>query len=378
MCKLERSLYGLKQAARVWNETISVLLKELGFTQSVADPCLYVKRLPDGGVVYLLIYVDDMIVASTVEEEIRLIEEQLRKKISLTSLGEVKQFLGVRVTRDDEGCFSLDQSVFIKVLAQRFGLQDAKGSSIPLDPGYYRSRVNSQPLDSNERYHSLVGALLYIAVNTRPDVAASVSILSRQISSPTETDWVELKRVVRYLLKTACYKLKLSAAKLDLVGFCDADWSGDPSDRKSNSGYLFQLGKATICWASRKQTSVSLSSMEAEYMALSEACRELVWLRQLLEEIGAPQQKPTTVLEDNRSCIEFVETDRKSRRSKHIDTRVHYTKDLVDKGVVALQYCSTEEMTADILTKPLGAVKQQRFVEAMGLVSTDGRTVPVP
>lgn len=113
-------------------------------------------------------------------------------------------------------------------------------------------------------------------------------------------------------------------------------------------------------------------------MAFSEACCELVWLRQLLEEIGEPQQKLTTVLEDNRSCIEFVETDRKSRRSKHIDTRVHYTKDLVDKGVVVLQYCSTEEMTADILTKPLGAVKQQRFVEAMGLVSTDGRTVPVP
>lgn len=213
------------------------------------------------------------------------------------------------------------------------------------------------------------------------DLAASVSILSRQISSPTETDWVELKRVVRYLLKTANYKLKLSATRdeqLNLVGYCDADWSGDPSDRKSNSGFLFQLGKATVCWASRKQTSVSLSSMEAEYMALSEACRELVWLRQLLDEVGERQMKPTTILEDNRGCIEFVETDRKSRRSKHIDTRMHYTKDLVDKGVVVLQYCPSEEMTADILTKPLGAVKQQRFVEAMGLVSTDGRAEPVP
>ncbi|XP_055633480.1 uncharacterized protein LOC129773848 [Toxorhynchites rutilus septentrionalis] len=255
-------------------------------------------------------------------------------------------------------------------------VMDAKGSSIPLDTGYYRSRVDSRLLDSNEDYHSLVGALLYVAINTRPDIAASVSILSRQVSRATETDWVELKRVVRYLVKTAEYKLKLlptESEQLVLTGYCDADWSADPSDRKSNSGYLFQLGKATICWASRKQTSVSLSSMEAEYMALSEACRELVWLRQILEEMGEHQRKPTVVLEDNRSCIDFVETDRKSRRSKHIDTRVHYTKDLVDKGVVTLQFCSSEEMTADILTKPLGAVKQQRFALAMGLGS-----VPVP
>lgn len=381
VCRLERSLYGLKQAARVWNETISAMLKELKFTRSVSDPCLYVKRLDNGGVVYLLIYVDDMIVASTDKAEIRLIEEELRKKISLTSLGEVHQFLGVRVTRDDEGYFSLDQNLFIKVLAQRFGLQDAKGSNIPLDPGYYRIRTNSPPLDTNEDYHSLVGVLLYIAVNTRPDIAASVSILSRQVSKPTETDWLELKRVVRYLLKTVDYKLKLISAEgelLVLTGYCDADWSGDPSDRKSNSGYLFQLGKATICWASRKQTSVSLSSMEAEYMALSEACRELVWLRQLLEEMGERQRKPTVVLEDNRSCIEFVDTDRKSKRSKHIDTRVHYTKDLVEKGVVTLQYCSTEKMAADILTKPLSSVKQQRFAITMGLVSTGDRLVPVP
>lgn len=375
VCRLQRSLYGLKQAARVWNTTISAILMALGFVQSRADPCLFSKRLSSGKTMYLLIYVDDMLVASTDEKDISDLEVELKKKITITSLGEVSHFLGVRVSKD-EGFYSLDQATYIRRLAVRFGLEHAKGSSVPIDIGYYRSREGSNKLDDNRRYHSLVGALLYVTVNTRPDVAASVSILSRQVSCPTEIDWIELKRVVRYLLKTINFKLRLATERnqpITLVGFSDADWSGDTFDRKSNTGYLFQLVAATVCWASRKQTSVSLSSMEAEYIALSEACKEVVWLRRLLEEIGEKQNDPTVILEDNRSCIDFVREERLSRRSKHIDTRLFYTKDLAEKGVVALQYCSTENMTADVLTKPLGAVKQRRFAEKMGLVSTADR-----
>lgn len=376
VCRLRRSLYGLKQAARVWNTTISGILTALGFVQSRSDPCLYSKELPNGRRMYLLIYVDDMLVASADEKDISDLEKELSKKITLTSLGEVSHFLGVRVTKDN-GFYSLDQAAYIQKVANRFGLEKAKGSNIPIDAGYYRSREGSKKLVDNRRYHSLVGALLYVTVNTRPDVAVSVSILSRQVSCPTEVDWTELKRVVRYLLKTSNYKLRLATRRdgpMTLIGYSDADWSGDTADRKSNTGYLFQLGEATVCWASRKQTSVSLSSMEAEYFALSEACKEVVWLRRLLEEIGEKQGGPTVILEDNRSCIDFVKEERLSRRSKHIDTRLCYTRDLVEKAVVVLQHCSSENMTADILTKPLCAVKQKRFAEKMGLFSTAERT----
>lgn len=368
VCRLQRSLYGLKQAARVWNTTISGILTALGFKQSRSDPCLFSKKLPTGRM-FLIIYVDDMLVASTSEKHITDLEKELSKKLSLTSLGEVSHFLGVRVTKNN-GFYSLDQEAYIKRLAVRFGLENVKGSNVPLDIGYYRSREGSKKLDDNRLYHSLVGALLYVTVNTRPDIAVSVSILSRQVSDPTEVDWTELKRVVRYLVKTNNYKLCLATERsgpATLIGFSDADWSGDTLDRKSNTGYLFQLGGATVCWASRKQTSVSLSSMEAEYFALSEACKEVVWLRRLLEELGETQNGPTVILEDNKSCIDFVKEERLSRRSKHIDTRLYFTKDLVETGVVALQYCSSEEMTADILTKPLCAVKQRRFAEMMGL-----------
>lgn len=374
VCRLKRSLYGLKQAARIWNTTISELLKGLGFDQSRSDPCLFIKRSPGGGFVYLMLHVDDMIVAGMTEKEIDAVEFELRKKITLSSLGEIGHFLGIRITKDKNGFYCLDQENYIKKVASRFGLEHAKGSSVPIDVGYFRSREGSKELPDNERYRSLAGALLYVAVNTRPDVAASVSLLCRRISQPTEVDWNELKRVVKYLMKTSNSKLRLCAERgkpLRLSGYCDADWGGDTADRKSNTGYLFLLGEASVSWASRKQSSVSLSSMEAEYIAVSEACKELVWLRRMLDEMGAEQCGPTVLFEDNRSCMEFVEMERVSRRSKHIDTRMFYTKDMCEKGLVELRFCPSENMTADLLTKPLGPVKQKKFAEAMGLTEVE-------
>ncbi|XP_058444545.1 uncharacterized protein LOC131426110 [Malaya genurostris] len=200
--------------------------------------------------------------------------------------------------------------MFIRKIANGFGLASAKGSNIPLDPGYYKNRIGSNKLPDNKDYHSLIGALLYVGVNTRPDVISSVSILSRNVSNHSELDWLELKRVVRYLLKTIKYKLVLRAdrkSSLVLHGFSDADWSGDVSDIKSNTGYIFKLGEAAISWASRKQACVSLSSMEAEYTALSEACKELIWIRRLLNDLKCTQVGATVMFEDNMSCINFVE-----------------------------------------------------------------------
>lgn len=370
VCKLQRSLYGLKQAARIWNKTMDGLLVELGFVQSRADPCLYTKVMANGTLMYLLLYVDDMIVVCSDEGEIHNLTSKLQQKIKLSALGEVQSFLGIRISRDANGYFCMDQETYIAKVAEKHGLATAKGSKIPVDPGYYRNRNGSQQLPDNLLYRSLTGALLYVAVNTRPDIAASVSILSRQISHPTECDWTELKRIVRYLLRTNEYRLTLKSVRgepMVLQGYSDADWSGDTADRKSNTGYMFSLGDAVICWASRKQTNVALSSMEAEYVALSEACREVVWLRRLLEEVQLKQTDATVIYEDNRSCIDFIGIERQSRQSKHIDTRMCFARDLVEKGTVRILYCPSEEMKADILTKPLGGTKQLKFSKAMGL-----------
>jgi hypothetical protein len=160
----------------------------------------------------------------------------------------------------------------------------------------------------------------------------------------------------------------------DLVGYSDADWAGDIRSRKSTTGFVYMFAGAAVSWCSRKQSSVTLSSMESEYVALSEASQELVWLRILLKELGEPCQGPVTVLEDNQSCITFASSERTSRRSKHIETRAHFVRQLCDEKVLNLKYCPTEHMVADVLTKPLGATKHRKFAGMMGLVSSGDST----
>lgn len=371
VCKLNRSLYGLKQAARVWNSTIKEVLVDLGFRQSEADACLYSKQFPNGEWIYLLIYVDDMVLVCKDGSQITGVENALRKRFEISSLGEIKQFLGITVEKDINGMYMLSQKCMILEIADRFGLTDAKPSKYPVDPGYFRHN-GGEKLPDNVLYHKLVGALLYVATNTRPDIAAAVSILSRKTNCPAQQDWLELKRVVRYLVGTQEYQLRLASDRsknLELVGYSDADWAGDTTDRKSTSGFVFQIGDASVSWASRKQACVTTSTMEAEYVALSEAAQETTWLRRLLAELGYTQRQPTIINEDNRGCIDFVSLERQNKRSKHIDTKFYHAKDLCTREVIQLRYCPTDSMIADVFTKPLGATKIQLFAEKLGLCS---------
>ncbi|XP_062703720.1 uncharacterized protein LOC134286164 [Aedes albopictus] len=247
-------------------------------------------------------------------------------------------------------------------------MSDAKPAKSPMDPGYLKTEDQSEPLKDPEKFRSVVGSLLYLSVVARPDIANSAAILGRKFAAPTESDWTAAKRVLRYLQKTKSCSLRLGGAfEEPLSGYSDADWAGDLRSRRSTSGFAFQFGGATISWASRGQTSVTLSSMEAEYVALSEACQEAIWLRQLLADFGERQAEPTTIKEDNQGCLAFVRTERSSRRSKHIDTREKFVQELCQKNQVALEYCPTELMTADILTKPLGPTKHDRFCGLLGL-----------
>ncbi|XP_058840902.1 uncharacterized protein LOC131696374 [Topomyia yanbarensis] len=212
-----------------------------------------------------------------------------------------------------------------------------------MDTGYTRSENNGAPFGDTTLYRSLVGALLYVAVNGRPDIAASVSLLGRKVSAPTEMDWTAAKRVVRYLKCTKELKLTFSAGDgWALVGYSDADWAGDHATRRSTTGYIFFFGGGPVAWVSHRQSCVSFSSMEAEYNALSESCQELIWLRRLLEDLGEIQLDATTLFEDNQSCLSFVQVERTSKRSKHIDTKQHFIKDLCEGGVIKLVYCPSE------------------------------------
>ena len=185
-------------------------------------------------------------------------------------------------------------------------------------------------MPNSERYEQLIGSLLYLAVNSRPDIAASVTILSQYNKSPTKADWNEAKRIVRYLKGTIDYELRLGKKNGDprLIGYADADWGENGSDRKSNSGYLFQFYDSPISWACRKQTCVADSSTHAEYIALAEATLEGLWIRYLLEDFEQKRQETTVVYEDNQSCLKLVENGKFSNQSKHIAIKYHFIRDI--------------------------------------------------
>lgn len=223
-------------------------------------------------------------------------------------------------------------------------------------------------MDNNTEYQRLIGSLLYVSVNTRPDIAASISILAQRTSNHTQEDWNELKRVVRYLKGTIHLKLHLGdGSNESLTGYADANWAEDRTDRKSNSGYIFKIYGATVSWGCRKQTCVALSSTEAEFIALSDACKEAIWLRSVLSWFQMDMSKPTTMFEDNQSCLALINQEGFSNRSKHIDTRRFFVKDHIDTGTIRCKYCKTEEMLADMCTKPLSANRLMYLRNSCGL-----------
>jgi len=263
---------------------------------------------------------------------------------------------------------SLHQAAYIDKAVAQFNLTNARDSNIPLDPGYYRQTENEDLPENWEVYRSAIGTLLYLAVHSRPDIATATSILARKVNKPDRNDWNEVKRVLRYLKATRDYKLHLTYdPQKQLEMYVDADWASDPQGRKSCTGYCIQLFGGTISWASKKQTSVALSSTEAEFIALGEAVKELIWINGLLDEFGIKFDSPAMVYEDNQGCIKLLMKENVGQRSKHIDTRYFFVRDEYKKKLFEVKYCETGKMIADILTKPLANNLLKRFCEGLGL-----------
>ena len=229
---------------------------------------------------------------------------------------------------------------------------------------------DEEPMDDNQEYRKLIGMLLYISVSTRPDIAASVSILNQHNAAAAKVHWNELKRIVRYLKGYKDMKLKLGSKNENvlLTGYADVDWAQNNKDGKSNSGYVFKVNGATVSWACKKEDCVALSSTEAEYIALAEASQEGIWLQRLLQDFGRKQDTPVQIKEDNQSCLKLADNKKFSNRTKHIATKYHYVKDMKEKGLIGYTYCPTEKMLADMLTKPLYHVKLLTSRKECGLI----------
>ncbi|UYV67115.1 hypothetical protein LAZ67_4003928 [Cordylochernes scorpioides] len=352
VCKLKKAIYGLKQAGRSWNTKIASTLLKNNFKQSIVDPCLFTKN-EENHSIYLILYVDDMLLASDSEIIIQNTVKTLEKEFEIKNLGDPTQFIGIEISRNREGELLLSQKNKIQELVERYNLQEAKPTFTPMESGY-PGISDEKLLQSNVQYQQLIGSLLYLSVVSRPDIAAPVCILSSRNQNPRNCDWNAAKRIVRYLKTTKELELRISNQKPPtLEAYIDATWASDNTDRKSLSGNLFLLGSNPISWMTGKQGCVSLSSTEAELISAAEASQELLWLLDLLKDLELEQKAPIYFHQDNQSCLKICSSEKVSSRTKHIATKIHHLKGLQKKTVIKMVYCPTGDMKADILTKPL-------------------------
>ncbi|GAC1660287.1 MAG: hypothetical protein PVS3B3_30240 [Ktedonobacteraceae bacterium] len=367
VCRLNRTLYGLKQSPRMWNKKINdFLVSNQGFTRLNADHSIYIRRA--GGLAIIALYVDDLLLLTETFEAMQKLKGELSKSYEMTDCGEIHHFLGIKVNRDRNRCtISIDQEHFVNQVLMRFDMMDCKPVSTPLDPSMrLEQRADKDAGIDNISYRQIIGSLMFLMIGTRPDIAAAVSIVSQFAANPSTTHLQAVKRILRYLKGSKGYKLHLGGREIKLIGYSDANWGNDINTRKSTSGYVFYLGEGVICWSSKRQATVALSSTEAEYMALTHATKEAIWLRTLLEELGYVQET-TTIYEDNQSSIALARNPVHHVRTKHIDIQHHFIREKVESKEVDLTYMPTDEMVGDALTKPLPYPKFAKFVTAMGL-----------
>jgi hypothetical protein len=270
----------------------------------------------------------------------------------------------MEVVRDRQRrTLSINQKVYIQKMLERFGMMDCNYVYTPADKVVSRLPAEEQSIDSRE-FQSMVGSLIYAVVVSRPDIAFIVQNLGHNLQRTGEEHITACKRVFRYLKATMdlgiTYGKDVSLGHA-VVGYCDADYGGDEDTRRSTTAYLFMLGGGAITWASKLQPTVALSSAEAEYMAVSAAVQDAIYLRKLFNDLGFEQREPTVIHEDNQGCIALTENPVMHKRTKHIDIRHHFIRERVEMGEIVLKYVATQDQLADMLTKPLKRPELERL-----------------
>lgn len=379
VCRLQRSLYGLKQAPLEWNICFTDFLKKFSLVPLVKDGCILI-RSPRVGDKYgqatliIAIYVDDGLACCSNKQLLEDVVSHLRLRFEITVM-DPTCFVGMQIRRDRaKRELFVSQSGYINKIIERFGLQDAKSVTTPMETSthFCEKGVN----DGNDGkvvivpYREAIGSLLYASIGTRPDIAHAVGLLARFCQAPRQAHWNAVKRVFRYLKGTANHGIKFGRSekqtgqKLDC--FVDADHAGDYDTRKSTTGYLLLFHGAPIIWKSTKQAVIATSSTEAEFVAATMACKEVMYARQLLSELGEKQEDPTVLHIDNQSAMMLVMNSQMHARTKHIDIAYMFIRDAHKNGVIKVSYVPTDRQQADILTKALPRDRYVTMRELMG------------
>lgn len=365
--KLNKCIYGLKQAPLVWYETLKAKFQSEGFGISHADASMLIL-CDDNTKAFAIIYVDDQILTGPDDEMNESIKKLLLKEFPGKDLGEAQFFVGMRIQRNfDEKTLKLTQTRHIEDLLKAFNQEQSNPIKIPMDGSLDLTSTGNDPYPNPQRYMSLVGSLNYISMCTRPDITYATSLLCRYMSKPTHNHYNAAIRVLRYLKGTKDFGLVYGRkhsdhSDLKTIAYSDANFA-EKEDGVSVYGYAFILNGATVHWASRKQDKIAKNTADAEFVATSKTTDEALWMNKLLADCSLP--RPITLYMDNTAAITQVKE--MPARNKYI--RVHYLSvfERIMNNDVVFDHISTNEMVADIFTKPLAFEKFQYFRSALGV-----------
>jgi len=382
--KLEKSTYGLVQAARSWwKKFTSVLKDKLNFEQYENDSCL-LKRTDGRGTVFLIVYVDDCFVVGD-KAAVKAALNEVQEHFSITRSENIEDFIGCRIERDGDKIM-LSQPDLINKMLSNFEdkINGLKHYETPAATGTHLIRCADDEAtlsdDEQKEFRSGVGSLLYLLKHSRPELSNSVRELSKVMDRANKAHQKALYRVIKFVAQTKERRLVLHPNKKEptweLKAFSDSDFAGDTETRKSVSGFVIYLCGVAISWRSKGQKSVSLSSTEAEYMAISEVAMEILYIVGILKFLSVPLKYPIEVQVDNIGAVYLSKNATTGNRTKHIDTRYHFVREYIEDGIVKVIFVRSEDNDADIFTKNLNTETFNKHCESIGLKDEEPPTTP--
>ncbi|KAL0702312.1 hypothetical protein Bca4012_058434 [Brassica carinata] len=367
--RLKKAIYGLKQSPRAWYHKLSTTLNGRGFVKSEADHTLFTLTSKQG-IVVILIYVDDIIITGSNREGIISTKAFLKSSFDIKDLGELKYFLGIEMCRSKEGLF-LSQRKYTLDLLNEAGKLGARVAKTPLEEGYkvlHEGEIDDTPFGDFKLYRRMVGKLIYLTI-TRPDICFAVNQVSQYMQAPKVHHWNMVERIMRYLREAPGQGVWMGCnTSTEIVGYCDADWAGDRVDRRSTTGYCTFIGGNLVTWKSKKQKVVSCSSAEAEYRAMRKLTSELIWIRNLLKDLGIETATPITMHCDNQAAIHIASNSVFHERTKHIEVDCHKVRQAVEQKIILPCYTRSEDQLADIFTKGASTKVCESIHPRLGLI----------
>ena len=387
---VEKGIYGMHQAGRIWNKTMHAKMVSWGFTCLACEYCVYVRNT-DGVTILVAIHVNDFLSVASTREANEAFRHQLESEWTIAE-GDADFCLGIKIERDrDNRAIYILQTAMIDRIVAEFSQSDAYPVSTPMveNANSFLTRPPAGEVLSEEEklslaklpYRSLIGQLLYPSIGSRPDISFAVRKLSEFLDCYRRSHWDAAIRIIRYLKGTRTLRLRLGGDDIELRGFTDSSWGDCLDGRRSSMGYCYTLGGGLVSWSVKKQKVVATLSTEAEYIAASEACKEGLWLRTMMSLMGLPS-KPTDSLDaqhdtktgkgvplycNNNSAVCLALDPQFHSHSKHFDIHYHFIRQCVDEGRISIKCVPTSSNLADIFTKPLSIIPFTRFCGLLGL-----------